>query len=383
MTKKIFFLIFLVFITFSHIFSASFTFDLKEPTVTSIRDSSIGGFHIADKTSYFSFISNPANTSLIGKKKLLPSVTMNFNGVLNQLPKLLFPSDEGDDFLDKLLSTISEEEVNIGADILGPITVGSVKNNFGWGVFNRTYALAEVPSITSSNIYAGEELQIRLGYSYPIKLPLGIIISLGLGAKGFMQLEGIYKDSITELLAVDFENFPMYTVLGYGFDLGLTAEVFKIFRVSACWENFFSQAFVKKYNSFSDFKSFDTDYDLLIENFDNKIKIGLAVDIPLKSLTKGFITDSSIYLDCKDLFAFINEEPLSRNKILELSAGAELIIFNTLAFRFGVNETYLSAGFGMILSKVRIDYAIYGKELGLEPGSAPQLNMGLSISIQI
>ncbi|NLM00092.1 MAG: hypothetical protein GX220_01375 [Treponema sp.] len=378
---------FFAFCTTFFIFATDFSFNIKHPKVISMRDFSMGGLFVADNSSYYSFIANPANIGLTGNKILFPSAQVNVNGNLQQLPLFInsiIESNESDDsnLMTKMLEILSQaENIRIGTDISGPLSFGAIKENFGWGFFNRTYALAEIPSISSSNIYGGEEFLFKMGYAYPVKFS-EFIISLGIGAQGFFQTEGIFNDAPTELLNIDFNSFPMHTILGYGFDLGINVQMFRIFRIAFNWENFFGQTFVKKYDTFSQIFTFKSDYDTKMQITTPKLALGCAVDIPMKTWTRGFISSWKIMFDINNLFNLVNETPLSRNKLLELSYGTELMIFNTLAFRFGINETYMALGFGLKLEYLCIDYAIYGKELGLEPGAVPELNMGFSITIQ-
>ena len=115
---------------------------------------------------------------------------------------------------------------------------------------------------------------------------------------------------------------------------------------------------------------------------DYTLKTGLAIDLPTKNWTKGFLSSWVIYLDCNDILCFKDTSLLAKNPILNFSAGTEFKLFNTFAFRVGLNQSYLSAGVGIQVDKVHLDYAIYGTELGIEPGSVPTLNMALALTIQ-
>ena len=112
------------------------------------------------------------------------------------------------------------------------------------------------------------------------------------------------------------------------------------------------------------------------------LKAGIAIDFPTKKWTKGFISSWVLYLDCNDIMCFTDTSLLAKNPILNFSAGTELKLFNTFAFRAGINQSYLSAGVGLQVDKLHIDYAIYGTELGIEPGAVPTLNMALALTIQ-
>lgn len=387
--KKLFLCILFICLT-AFCFSADFDFDLKSPEIISPKHLGMGGLYTTDTNTYFSYLINPANAALTGEKFLFPSVTINAKGSLEQIPVIIgalnAKSEDDSNSMETILNTLSDSEnINIGTSINGPLCFGAIKNNFAWGIFNRTYILAEIPSVSTSNIYGGEELAGKLAYGYPIKLP-GITVALGMGITGFMQFEGFYGDSITELTSFDFTAMPLYTNLGIGLDIGGTIELFKVMKLSVVWDNFFQKTLIIKNNSFKEIFNFQKK-DNKIDSLDDKIKAGLAFNIPTKKITKGFITSWELYIDNHDVLNFVSflkdeKSPLKQNFLLDFSAGTELTIFNTLCFRFGVNESYWAAGFGMKLGYLNFDYAIYGEELSLEPGITPVLNMSFGITIQ-
>lgn len=387
--KKLFLCILFISLTIFSV-SANNSFDLKSPEVLSTRHLGLGGFYTSDTNSYFSYWINPANAALTGNRFLFPSVTINTKGNLEQIPviigSLTNSSEEESGSMDSILNALSSSEnINIGTSINGPLCFGAIKNNFAWGIFNRTYILAEIPSVSTSNIYAGEELCGKIAYGYPIKLS-GVTLALGMGATGFMQIEGFYNNAITELSSFNFATMPLYTNLGFGLDIGATLDLFKILKLSVVWDNFFQKTLIIKNNSFKEiFKMKNKDKE--IESLTPYIKVGLAFNIPTKKITKGFITSWDLFIDNHDLLNFVdfikdNRNPLKQNCLLDFSAGTELVIFNTLCFRFGISESYWAAGFGMKLGYLNLDYAIYGEELSLEPGITPVLNMSFGITIQ-
>jgi hypothetical protein len=83
------------------------------------------------------------------------------------------------------------------------------------------------------------------------------------------------------------------------------------------------------------------------------------------------------YRDFLDLF-----KPIYRNPILNATLGTEVIFLDVISLRAGINETYLATGLGLDLTLFQIDLALYGKELGIDPGKRPLLNMDLSLSFQ-
>ena len=112
----------------------------------------------------------------------------------------------------------------------------------------------------------------------------------------------------------------------------------------------------------------------------SSLAVGVGIKIPT-GFTFGVISSWTAYVDHENVFEFFKEDNL-RNPLLGLNVGTEIELFKTILLRVGMNDSYLSAGCGLKLGVFRIDAALFGSELGLEPGSKPNLNAALSISFQ-
>ncbi len=364
-----------------------FHYDLHELPLVNVVNMGYGGYHAADITSFYSIIQNPANTALTGKKMIFPSLCLNTAGNIDLIPDLMMnllnKSDSIDPMTKVLNSLASAETINLNLAIDGPLNFGMVNNHFGFAFFNKSYLKAEAPSINTANIYLGESAQMLLSYGYPV--PLGpVTFAVGLNAIGYTIMEANYLGSTTQLLNFNFENLPLYRALGFTLNLGATLDFWKVFRLSFTWNDLFSQFYVTKFSSFKEMFSwkFFTSKENATTEAGYCLKAGLAIDLPTKKWTKGFVSSWVLYLDCNDILCFTDTSILAKNPILSFSAGTEVKLFNTFAFRVGLNQSYLSAGVGLQVDKLHIDYAIYGAELGLEPGTVPTLNMALALTIQ-
>ena len=93
-------------------------------------------------------------------------------------------------------------------NITGPLCIGAVKNNFFWGIFNNTYTSTDVKTVDEGIVTGGEQTVFTTGYAYPIKLPLKTVISLGLSAKGFIDIQGLSENQPAKgLIALSKLNF--------------------------------------------------------------------------------------------------------------------------------------------------------------------------------
>jgi hypothetical protein len=71
--------------------------------------------------------------------------------------------------------------------------------------------------------------------------------------------------------------------------------------------------------------------------------------------------------------------PFSRNPILNLGLGVETRFLDIVSLRAGVSEGYPNAGASLDLSVMKLNLAVWGSELGLEPGSRPAFNLMTSL----
>jgi hypothetical protein len=96
-----------------------------------------------------------------------------------------------------------------------------------------------------------------------------------------------------------------------------------------------------------------------------------------------YITHLKIFLDYSDILDFWLHPDTAANWVLHVGLGTELTILEILSLRGGFADGYFSAGLGMDLSFFRLDVAMFGQELSLEPGLRPAFNVLFGIAFKI
>lgn len=359
-----------------------FTYDLVMPQIRHARIDALAGTQVADTSWYYGFLANPANVGLMGKKSLYPGLTIGAGGPFQYASEIISALTEGDD--ESLLQLVDILSKNKGLDLdivlSGPLQFGSVKNNFGWGFFNQTYVTANIPSVSYLGAVAGNESLLRFAYAIPIPLGIGKL-SIGGAVDLVAKFEGKMTSSVTELMGEDdFDvSMPLYSSFGLGLDVGASLKLLNFVTVGLVWENALSGAFT---NRASNFVEGDMEVDATTKSFDigRKFNLGGGVSVPfIDVLTLGIISSLDVLLDINDVVGIFLNDPKERNPILNISLGTEAVLFKTLSLRLGLHEMYPSAGLGARFGAFNLDLAIFGRELGLEPGSRPQLNLALSL----
>ena len=395
--KKLFLITIFVIFIFSAVFSQTFEYDFSIPAIEHARDLGMGSAYVTDTETYFAFLANPASLALTGDKTLFPIVTSRLAAPYTLIPQAIVTfQDENSDILGFVGQSLSETKgINAAFNTAGPLCFGAIRKGFGWGVFNETYASFDMPSLLSASLYGGNETLLRLGYGYPVKLSIPIILAVGLSADIVNKVEGLYNINSMQLMELATGGdipltsliMPIYTSFGYGLDAGVTIKLFNMLSLSYVWDDFFYGVYTQKSDlinkimddptKISSYTSADSIKTTIGSS--KKMSAGIGFDIPLAEISNNFVSSWIVMVDCNDLISAFSNDPTKRNPALEFSAGTEIVFFNTIILRFGVDEMYPAAGVGIRLGTFNIDASIYGQELGREPGNRPQLNTAFSI----
>ena len=367
-----------------------FAFDAHRIDPVDVRSLSMGGTHIADTVHFYGLYNNPAAITFTEEQTLLPAFSTSISGPLDDIIAII-PSANSTDFSDSdaimdeiiipLLDMVGENGLSIGSQSSGLLTFGHISqmenSSFGWGFMDNVFTNSSIESITSSDIQAGVDTGIELAYAIPLNLHIPGSFSVGVSARGTYQLETDYTGTPADFSS-NIENLPVYQTLGMGIDAGIQYVV-NIFSSAIVVKDIYSPVYTTEYENFSDFTS-QNGTTLDPETLDTQIAIGIGIDVPIKESTKNIVSALRFYADYNDLMPLFTDT-LSRNPILECSIGTEIELIDVITLRAGISENYLSTGLAFTIGSFQTNLAVYGTELGLEPGSNPQLNAALSMLI--
>lgn len=361
-------------VLFFSFMSMAFAFTPRRIEPVDIRAEGMGSAYITDSESFFTLFSNPAGLTFSGRKKLQPTF-LSSTGI--------FPFDMFQFISDTLITGTSVDDYYVDRTSrirAAPLTFGSINRYFGWGVLNTFYANVQDSSgITKSVADFGGDLSLVLGSSIPFYLGNLGTLSFGFSARGIAQLEfgyGNFLESFSDKIPMEIK--PTYTTLGVGFDIGLRYEL-SFLNLAVVFQDAYTALWTKEFSP--------TDIDGLwrISPFEKsylakKLVVGIGLDIPVERLTRA-VSHFGIYADYGDVLLLSAGESV-RNPLLDLSVGTELVLFDALALRLGMSEMYPSFGLGVYMHNFRLDFSVYSRELGFEPGDMPELNSGISMTIQ-
>jgi hypothetical protein len=265
-----------------------------------------------------------------------------------------------------------------GFDIGGPLSLGWVGRGLGLGLFNRIKTTAAVRGFNIRPLVTGEFLLVG-GYSFRVVDKNSHWLDTGFLGKGFfrglLNLEAPIFDA-SAVLEKPLDQ-PFKTNLGMGLDLGLRYTYRGNFSAAIVCYDVYSPVLITPYDSVSSFgdKS-GSSGSASYATVDRRLDLGVKYRIRSVFIDR-YISALTLMADYRDLLDFFSLIP--RNPILNVGLGVEITVLHALSFRFGVTDALPAFGLGLDLSFMILDFAIRGKELGIDPGLQPTYALDLGL----
>ena len=349
----------------------------------SARMAALGGPHAASVNGLDSMFENPAGFASEKTELSVASVVFNPSGPLFDIAGLVLGG--GSDIMTLLPNVFDDSgRLYVQADILGPLAFGYVGKGLGFGMFNRTVATVNASSLLSVSYSVSEEFLLTGGYSHRFYIGDRTTIDLGLMPKGFVR--GSIGDRLSldglMTLASDFTaalSSPLTMTTGLGVDAGVMWTLDRILSVGIVGRDAYSPALVTTYANYQEFidtPSSGVDTAGLVSP---DISIGVAYLLPFQFLER-LGADVLVLADYSDILNLLSIFP--RNPILNVRLGVELTLLDILSLRAGIKEALPTAGFCIDLSAFSFSLAMYGQELGMEPGSRPVYNLLMALDFR-
>lgn len=360
--------------------AADFRFEPFAPSPVSAKTAGSAGPYAAQVAGFDTLFTNPAALAYVDSAWSIARVSMSASGPLFDLPSAFL----ADDIETEMLGLVADNNgIYVGSGITGPIAFGKVDKNFGFGIFNDTTVVANIPSLTKASILAGEDFLLTGAYGLELLQKKDHSLSLGLQLKGYFQTFVSQSGTATQILStatsLDVNGIPMVLSTGFGLDGGLMYRYGTLFSAGLVCRDLYTPAFSTRYANLDDYLAAKPDAETISALLPMNLSAGVAFSVPLPD---RWLTVSSwdFMFDYRDILAWL--EPIQPNPVLYVNLGTEMVLLDVVSLRAGINETYLAAGLGLNLTVCKIDFAFYGSELGIEPGKRPLLNMDISVSFE-
>jgi hypothetical protein len=335
----------------------------------------MGGTHVAYANDFYTLLMNPAALAEMPKTIGILELTTGIHGPLLKLIKPMIDLSNSDGSSIPDMSWISEvfgkKGGYIGFDLGGPISGGFINKGFGIGLFNRTFVDV---SIRGNNIgyTVNEDVFLTGGYGYKILNRGSHVLDIGLLGKIFYRFSMDNIFSLFSLIDSGEITFPLTNTFGFGFDMGVQYTWAEALTTAIAYRDFVSPAYSSRYTSFDMLGG--AAETLPVAFVRPSLDIGVAYKVPIPFGALNLMLD---YRDFTDLI--IPQSYIVRNPILNIGLGAEYTLFNILSFRAGLADMLPAVGIGLHVRGFAMDFAIKGKEIGLDPGVQPVYVIELGI----
>jgi opacity protein-like surface antigen len=381
--------------------------------LSSAASNGLGGPHVAYTDDIYALFVNPAalqwanqgsilelSFALIGP---LDKLAANGSSLRKSIDGITKGSSDNNSSkntenpFESLTSITNNGKLPLGFDIRGPISVGYTANGFGLGLFSRIVADARITGVDLDTT-AYMDVMLPVGMSFNILRLMDHELSVGLTLKPFARVmttvEASALDFFDDALGDDDSGFlddvSVPVLAGLGNDLGLmyrfkrdlaagltVGDVYTFGgQITDLGDTLFKDR--NKASKSSPTYRVPTSLNLGVAYTFRPANFWPQIPKPLQSSYAAAMLD---WRSVNNIFTW--DDRIHRNPILDLGFGAELGFFNFLKFRLGVRDMLPMLGIGIEPAVFKLNLAIYGKELGAEPGVNSTMAVDLSVALRL
>ncbi|MBI9100705.1 MAG: hypothetical protein JEY91_19690 [Spirochaetaceae bacterium] len=373
---RFYILIFLLFINFLYfIYGQESRFTINSP-----RESALGGAHAALTDDFSTIFNNPAGFRGVNSDFTVSGMTFKVTGPVSTM---MLAAQGGD-----LLQIIGDMgSTNIGLDIIGPFSMGRIKNNNAWGVYNVIDANVFIPSLTQDAVISGRfDLGGVFGYSFGIdfidsnnQMNFGFLTKLFFRTE--MNIEKSFIDIMSSLSDIEAlfspSTLPLDMGFGVGIDIGIKYIWNDVLSIALAVRDLYTPLFMFRFNSLTSLVDGEAPQFEYV-NLPQDYSIGILYE-PDISFFNGLLANIKIMFDYNDIFDFALNHENARHILLHFGLGGEFTLFDILSLRFGFYEGLPAFGAGLDLHMFKFNFAMFGRELSTQPGLMSVYNLMFGI----
>jgi hypothetical protein len=352
--------------------------------IPTARSRGFGGEHIAYTDNVFALLVNPAAIMRVRQRS-----TFAFSPSLTSPQKTigLIEKIAGGD-MDAALGEMSNLN-NPGKIPMGfglnefPISIAYVADGFGFGIWDRFYVNTNLIGTTAEAVVLADVV-IPIGFAFKILDTDAHDVDAGVAVKIFGRGYGEKMVSLTEVIddpARLIDDLGIPVIMGGGFDIGFLYRWNIGLSAGITFDDIFTHG--GEITRIGGGKAEDGYFVPF------SLNLGVAYDLKVGNFWKtapGFIASTGITAAFDwhnfDLLFETKNPYFKRNPALGIGMGLQFNFADFVLLRIGMNELLPSFGIGLDLGSVEIDFAYYGKELGLEPGQMPAAAIDLTFAIR-
>jgi hypothetical protein len=346
----------------------------------SSRSNGMGGNHAALADDFETIFVNPSGFTTAEDQSSVAVFDLTLHDIDTTLRLI------GSGFSDPAIYAARiKNHYEFGLNSNGPLMIGSIKGNSGWGILNRQYLKTwwDRNNIFVINANVIEEIAFYIGRSFPIKnFEETVTFTPGFTISPKYRVVFAPRD----VLVIDFRHIlenlqdqPLEFQMGIGASAGILLSFSDMVYFSAVFNDLLSPLYVIHYTNFSDYvnevSSPTTSVAFLKPSYD------FSVCFRTKNVFSGEIVRDLVFaLD----YHLTNDslENADRDLLLDFGAGLELQLLRAFWIRVGWQQMLPSAGFSVNFDWVKLDMAVFGETFGNQPSDYQSISFSLGFSFR-
>ncbi|MBI9102366.1 MAG: hypothetical protein JEY99_08125 [Spirochaetales bacterium] len=380
---------------FISLFSLSAYDYIEDPLViNSSRSKGMGGAHAADTHDMAILFANPGGFQAVDTEMAFAEITLGLKGPVFDIADVVVNSLNSDAGMEDMIAQDSTLDllsgIYAGLSLTGPIYFGYVGNGLGLGFFQNTDVIIKESAPLTLEATVREDIILCGGYTYRLPFPesWNQNLDLGLMLKGGVRGDISITAAYLELMSLDFGTdmlmqSPFDFIAGIGFDIGALYSFRDIFSIGLTCLDIFTPTTKKSYTGLEAMIDGSSDP---VETLNGVVPMTLNAGIsftPPLGLFDKYISNLVFLVDYKDILGFWFYDESYLNPWLHLSGGAEITLLDIFSLRCGLDKGLFSAGLSTDLTIFNMNIALFGSELGSEPGVNPIYNLMIGLEFRI
>ncbi|MDR0401049.1 MAG: hypothetical protein LBH51_08920 [Treponema sp.] len=353
----------------------------------------MGGSHVAYTSDMYALFVNPAalqwanqgsvvelSSALIGPLNKFVKNGILLSDMLKNMENSFGGNSRSNPF-GPILDIIKGGKLPLGIDLRGPVSAAYTANGLGFGLFSRISANARVIGTDVDGAVYGD-FMLPFGMSFNILKTGDHELAGGFVLKPFIRIMGDINLSALSLVNNSnlLEDIPASMIGGLGSDLGL------LYRFRQNLAAGFTVADL--YTAGGKMSDINGTSPNSIYRVPLSLNFGAAYTFRPADLWQGMGMLNSSYaaftVDWHGLNnVFTWNDRIHRNPILDLGLGAEIGLFDFLKLRVGLRDMLPMMGLGLESRAVKFNIALFGKEMGIEPGVNSTMALDMSIAFRL
>jgi hypothetical protein len=356
----------------------------------------MGGSHVAYTGDIFSLFVNPAalqwanqgsifdlSPAIIGPLDKFAKSGSKLTDSIKSMQEGFGGESGGANPFGPLLDIINGGKLPLGVDLKGPLSAGYTANGLGAGLFSRVFVEGRIIGTDVDAVVNGD-VMLPFGISFNIlrlkdhELAGGVTLKPFVRVRSDIELSALDIIDNTDVLA----DIPVSMLVGLGSDLGFLYRFKRDLTAGLTVGDVYT--FGAKAADFNGTSGDD------IYRVPLSLNVGAAYVFRPANFWPQAVPEilqssyAAVMLDwhnANNIFKW--NDRLHRNPILDLGMGAEFGFFNFLKLRVGLHDMLPMIGFGLEPRVFKFNIALYGKELGSEPGINSTMALDISVALRL